>query len=137
MDCRLVLAFESMADALHELGVVQVNVGTIYRRGSKLHSNKPSQHAYALAADILGFGLEDGSDLVIERDFAGEIGQPVCGPESRLGEASGKAITLRNIICDLARRQLFNYMLTPNYDQAHHDHLHVDIVRNGKRGVIR
>jgi hypothetical protein len=137
MDCRLVLAFEAMTEVLQEHGVAVVSVGTIYRRGSKLRSSKPSQHAHALAADIVGFKLEDGRELVIERDFAGEIGQPVCGPESRLVEATPESIVLRNLICDLARRQLFHYMLTPNYDRAHHDHLHVDIVRNGKRGVIR
>ncbi len=137
MDCRLVLAFEAMADVLHEHGVAQVNVGTMYRRGSKLQSRKPSQYAHALAADIVGFRLEDGRELVIERDFAGELGAPVCGPETRLSEPTAEAVALRNLVCDLARRQLFHYMLTPNYDGAHHDHLHVDIIRNGKRGVIR
>jgi hypothetical protein len=126
-----------MAEVLQEHGVAQVNLGTMYRRGSKLRSRKLSQHAHALAADILGFQLEDGRDLVIERDFAGEIGEPVCGPDSRLNESTAEAIALRNLVCDLARHQLFHYMLTPNYDGAHHDHLHVDIMRNGKRGVIR
>lgn len=137
MDCRLVLAFEAMTEVLREHGVVQVNVGTIYRNGSKLRSRKLSQHAHALAADILGFELEDGRKLVMERDFSGEIGQPPCGPESRLRESTDQSIVLRDIICDLARHQLFHYMLTPNYDRAHHDHLHVDIVRGGRRGVIR
>lgn len=137
MDCRLVLAFDAMTEVLVEHEVATVMVGTIYRRGSKLHGSKLSQHAHALAADILGFKLEDGRELVIERDFSGEIGEPVCGPETRLNDPTPEAVALRNLVCDLARRQLFNYMLTPNYDRAHHDHLHVDIIRNGKRGVIR
>ena len=42
-----------------------------------------------------------------------------------------------DLVCDVAQSGLFTYMLTPNYNQAHHDHLHVDIKRDAKRTVIR
>jgi hypothetical protein len=137
MDCRLVLAFDELAELLTAHDVTQVHVGTIYRKNSKLGSRKPSQHAHGLAADIIAFKLADGRLLNIEHDFSGELGAPTCGPGSQVVPETAEAIALRNLICDVARSGLFTYMLTPNYDRAHHDHLHVDIKRDAKRTVIR
>lgn len=137
MDCRLVLAFEAATKILAEHGVSQVHIGTIYRKNSKLGSKKPSQHAHALAADIVAFKLADGRLLNVEQHFSGELGTPVCGPESQVSSGTDEGVALRNLICDLARHGLFHYMLTPNYDRAHHDHLHVDIKRNAVRTVLR
>ena len=137
MDCRLVLAFAEMAKILNQYQISEVHCGTIYRRNSKLASRKLSQHAHGLAADIVAFKLADGRLLNIERDFAGELGAPVCGPDSHLTENREQAVILRNVLCDLARAGVFHYMLTPNYDRAHHDHVHLDIKRDAKRTVIR
>ena len=137
MDCRLVLAFDQLAELLVEHDVTQVHIGTIYRKNSKFGNNKLSQHAHGLAADIVAFKLADGRLLNIEHDFYGELGTPVCGPDSRVSEETSEAVALRNLICDIAQSGLFHYMLTPNYDQAHHDHLHVDIKRDATRTVIR
>lgn len=137
MDCRLVLAFDELAELLAAHDVTQVHVGTIYRKNSKLGSKTLSQHAHALAADIVGFKLADGRLLEVERDFSGELGAPVCGPGSRVFPETAEAIALRNLVCDVAQSGLFTYMLTPNYDRAHHDHVHVDIKRDAKRTVIR
>jgi len=137
MDCRLVLAFDELAELLVAHDVTQVHIGTIYRKNSKLGGKKPSQHAHALAADIVAFKLADGRMLEVERDFSGELGTPPCGPGSRVFPESTEAVALRNLVCDVAQSGLFTYMLTPNYNQAHHDHLHVDIKRDAKRTVIR
>lgn len=137
MDCRLVLALEELAEVLTRHDVTQVHVGTIYRKNSKLGKNKLSQHAHGLAADIVAFKLADGRLLEVERDFGGELGTPVCGPDSRVALETPEGIALRNLVCDIARSGLFHYMLTPNHDRAHHDHLHVDIKRNATRTVIR
>ncbi len=137
MDCRLVLAFAEMAKVLTRYDITEVHCGTIYRRNSKLASRKLSQHAHGLAADIVAFKLADGRLLNVERDFAGELGAPVCGPDSSLSDLREQALILRNLLCDLAREGVFHYMLTPNYDQAHHDHVHLDIKRDARRTVIR
>jgi hypothetical protein len=39
---------------------------------------------------------------------------------------------LRNIVCAIARTGFFHHMLTPNYNQAHENHLHFDIKRDEK-----
>jgi hypothetical protein len=137
MDCRLVLTLEVMAQRITKYQVSEVHMGTIYRRNSKLRSRKLSQHAHALAADIVAFKLTDGRLLSMEQHFSGELGEPVCGPDSRVSPATAEAVILRNLVCDLARAGLFHYMLTPNYDYAHRDHLHVDIKRHAKHAFIR
>jgi len=137
MDCRLVLAFDELGEVLNRHQVTQVHIGTMYRKNSKLGKNKLSQHAHGLAADIVAFKLADGRLLNVERDFGGELGTPVCGPGSRVTVETPEAIALRNLVCDIARAGLFHYMLTPNHDQPHHDHLHVDIKRNATRTVVR
>jgi hypothetical protein len=137
MDCRLALAFAEMAKVLSRYQVSEVHCGTIYRSNSKLASRKLSQHAHGLAADVVAFRLADGRLLDIENDFAGELGAPVCGPDGRLTDNREQALILRNLLCDLAREGVFHYILTPNYDQAHHDHVHLDIKRDAQRTVIR
>src|SRR5690606_38940171 len=71
VDCRLALTLAVMAELLAAHGVSEVHMGTIYRRNSKLRSKKLSQHAHALAADIVAFKLVDGRLLRIEEDFSG------------------------------------------------------------------
>ncbi len=137
MDCRLALTFDELAELLVEHDVVEVDIGTAYRKHSKLGSNKPSQHSYALAADIIAFKLSDGRVLNVEQDFFGEIGKPVCGPESQLTQVTDESVALRNLVCDIARAGYFHYILTPNYNAAHHDHVHVDIKRHATRTVVR
>jgi hypothetical protein len=139
MDCRLALTLADLTQLLAEHQVNRVVIGTIYRRGSRLprSGRKQSQHAHGLAADVVSFCLEDGRTLNVERDWQGELGAPSCGPEARLTEPTEAAVALRNLVCDIARRGFFHFMLTPSYDRAHHDHLHLDIKRDAKRGVIR
>jgi hypothetical protein len=139
LDCRLALNLEDVAKVLAEHGVARVLVGTAYRPGSRLprRHRKLSQHGYALAMDVVAFYLNDGTELNVERDYHGEIGQPSCGPDARLSEATEASIKLRNLLCDVARAGLFHFILTPNYDAAHHDHFHWDIKRDAKRSVVR
>ncbi len=134
-DCRLALVFDEMGQILKRHEVTEVIVGTIYRPGSKLNKRVKSQHAHGLAADVVAFALADGRRLSVQKDWDGDIGEPVCGPD---GHAEGeKAILLRNIVCDLRRAAIFHHILTPNYDAAHYDHFHFDIKRNGRRAIIR
>lgn len=138
LDCRLALTLAAFAEVLAEHDVTTVRVDNLYRRGAKLPGKrKPSQHNYGLAIDILGFTLKDGRELNVEQHFAGERGAPVCGPESFVTRAEETAIVLRNLVCDVARRGLFHTMLTPNYDAAHENHLHLDIKRDAKSWSIR
>lgn len=138
LDCRLVLLLDELSQVLAENGVAVVYVDGFYRPKAHLAGRKtPSQHAFGLAIDIHGLGTKDGRTLVIERDFAGRIGTPVCGEAALLEPSSREAAELRNIVCAMARARAFHYLLTPNYDAAHGNHLHGDIKRGGKQLVVR
>jgi len=76
-----------------------------------------SEHAAANAFDIAGFRLEDGTRITVIGDWKG------AGP---------KAAFLREVrdgACGL-----FATVLSPDYNAAHRDHLHLDQARRGEMG---
>jgi hypothetical protein len=133
VDCRLVLTLLDAAPLLRAHDVKSVRIDNFYRKGAKLPSRrKKSQHAYALAADVVSVTLSDGTLLDVEKDFHGHIGDPVCGPEAKLDSRDPRSLELRNLACDLGRSGLFHHILTPNHDRAHKNHLHLDIARDNQ-----
>ncbi len=76
-----------------------------------------SEHSTADAVDIAGFRLTDGTRITVSRDWKG---------------AEAKAAFLhdvRNGAC-----QLFATTLSPDYNAAHADHLHLDQANRGATG---
>ena len=138
LDCRLALALSELAPILLRHGVVEVRVDNMYRPRAHLPGKrKASQHAHGLAIDMTRFKLQDGTELIIERDFHGAIGEPVCGAEARARpELPSEAGKLRDLICEVARSQLFHHILTPNHDAAHRDHFHLDIARGARTLLV-
>ena len=79
-----------------------------------------SEHATANALDIAGFTLADGTRVRVAGDWDGD------GAKARfLHEA-------RDAACDG-----FTTVLSPDYNAAHHDHLHLDQARRGPGRVCR
>ena len=76
-----------------------------------------SEHATADAIDISGFMLEDGKRVSVARDWRGE----------------GKEAIFLRAVRDGAC-QLFSTTLSPDYNAAHHDHLHLDQAERGRLG---
>jgi len=137
LDCRLALALSELASVLARHGVVEVRVDNMYRPRAHLPGKKkPSQHAYGLAIDLTRFKLQNGEELVIEQDFEGKLGEPVCGPEARGEALTGKALQLRNLVCDVVRAEIFHHILTPNHNAAHRDHFHLDIARGARQRIV-
>lgn len=137
MDCRLALALGELAKVVAEYDVAAVRIDNSYRPRAHLPgSRRPSQHNYGLAADIMGFVLTDGRTLDIKQEWPAALGAPACGPDAKLGSDRAEVRELRNIVCAIARARLFHHMLTPNYNAAHRDHVHVDLQRNNRRGTI-
>jgi len=135
IDCRLALVLSDITPLLRAHHVRSVRIDSFYRPRARLPAGhgKKSQHAYALAADVVSVTLDDGRELDVERDFHGRLDAPVCGPEAFLEPETDEAVRLRNLVCDMARRGAFHHMLTPNHDHAHRNHLHLDIKRGNKR----
>ncbi|MBN9319281.1 MAG: extensin family protein [Caulobacterales bacterium 68-7] len=81
---------------------------TIYGRPGA----RPSQHATAGALDVSGFHLSDGRRITVARNFRDP------GPEGRFLRVT------RGGAC-----RLFGATLSPDYNAAHADHLHLDMSR--------
>lgn len=73
-----------------------------------------SQHATANAVDVTGFRLEDGEHVRVLQDWNG---------------TGSKAEFLREVRDGACR--VFSTVLSPDYNEAHHDHLHFDVARRG------
>jgi hypothetical protein len=82
----------------------------------KYHSSW-SQHATGNAIDISGFRLADGTRIVVRGDWRGE---------------GAKAAFLRDVRKGACR--LFTIVLSPDYNAAHEDHLHLDEMPGGEFG---
>lgn len=76
-----------------------------------------SEHATADAIDVAGFLLADGRRIAVARDWKGT------GPEATFLHR------VRNGAC-----RLFATTLSPDYNAAHHDHLHLDQAERGQWG---
>jgi hypothetical protein len=76
-----------------------------------------SEHATANAIDVAGFVLADGTTIDIARDWNG---------------GGTKAAFLREVRDGACR--LFSTVLSPDYNAAHHNHLHLDQALRGAWG---
>lgn len=85
----------------------------LYGRGDGPYS----EHATADAVDIIGFRLVDGRRVSVLRDWPGDAAEAAFLREVRTGS------------CDL-----FATVLSPDYNAAHRDHLHLDQANRGPAG---
>lgn len=76
-----------------------------------------SEHATADAIDIAGFVLKDGRRIRVVRDWKGE------------GKDAQFLRVVRDGACDV-----FSTVLSPDYNAAHADHLHLDQAERGAMG---
>lgn len=76
-----------------------------------------SEHARANALDVAGFRLEDGRRVSVATDWA---------------DSGAKGRFLHDVRDGACR--LFTHTLSPDYNAAHHDHLHLDEAGKGAFG---
>ena len=117
MACELAQALARLAELLAEHDVVEVvHVGTYncrtLRGGASL-----SQHATGTAIDIAGVKLADGTEYTVLDDWETLYGEPVLPG----------GILLHDLAWAMHSEGLFNVVLTPEYNEAHANHFHVDL----------
>lgn len=129
VDCRLVLALDDFSAQLAAHGIVDVLHFSMYRPPSRQWpaERTASRHPGGLAIDVASFLKSDGTNLVVERDFHGRIGSTTCGAGTGPHPSSLEALELRRIVCDAADAKLFNVELTPDFNWAHRNHLHLEV----------
>jgi hypothetical protein len=126
LDCQLALALHAWAGDLRRAGVRRVLYYSMYRPFAHIAGGpRVSGHAHGMAIDAARFVLRDGVALDVLEDWEGRAhGQAPCPP--RTDESSGGRL-LRAITCSAADRKLFQVVLTPHYNHAHDNHVHLEI----------
>ena len=78
-----------------------------------------SEHAFGNALDIAAFTLADGRTVTVKNGWRG------------MPEEQGFLRDIQGAAC-----QQFNTVLAPGSNAAHHDHIHVDLMRRSSRRII-
>ena len=131
MDCSLAPRLAELATLVAPYGIDEVIHLGIYNYrcigGGDPDSGTctPSQHAYAKAIDIHAFGLA-GSDAIYstETDWVIREDLPDVCPGMPAGEADR---VLHELACAMWSQSIFHIVLTPDYNDAHRNHFHVDL----------
>jgi hypothetical protein len=129
LDGRLALALDDFARILERHDVVEVIHFTIYRPSkTPIKKNEPGlfRHPGGLAIDLGAVKKRSGHWLAVGPHWPSQIGAKTCGQGGRSLKAR-KGRELIGIVCEASDQRLFHYMLTPHFDQAHADHLHLEI----------
>jgi hypothetical protein len=129
LDARLALALDDFAAVLGNHDVVELIHFTMYRPNDDVHEGTPDvrpRHPGGMAIDVGGLRKRNGARLTVVAHWPPGIGQKTCGPTARKLPAR-RGRELESIICEARDLRLFHAILTPHYNRAHHDHLHLEI----------
>jgi hypothetical protein len=156
MDCRLVLALVAVAREAKRAGITEVLFYSTYRplkkppdeckkgkagascrkakqKYEKALARKHSQHRKGLAIDIRWFVNAEGETIDVLEHYEREDKQPPCEDEPQTDEGR----FLKELACALHDQRVFNVILTPNANKAHHNHFHFDITPDSTWYVIK
>lgn len=121
-DCRFALALLRAAPTFRALGVSDVYFSSAYRTHPKKR-RRMSRHAMGLALDVHRLRVH-GQLLSVKHDFQRGAG------------CDAKGAPLNQLACGLADG-LFDRVLTPDTDGAHHNHFHLAILSLHRRRLVK
>jgi Extensin-like protein C-terminus len=127
-DCTLLKSLAEAAPILRDHDIVEfVDIGIYNYRCIDQSKTPPnctlSQHASATAIDIASFMTSDGTKYSVLTDWLIDPATTTCTATTD-GE---KDTFLHEVICALKAADIWNIVLTPNYNAAHRNHFHVDL----------
>jgi hypothetical protein len=125
-DCNLVLALHAMAATLETRAITAVVHLGVYEYRCVVGTDPCilSQHAHATAIDLHEFRGDDGQPYNVETDWAINPDPVTTCSAPTLG---AKDALLHGLVCEWAATKLFNIILTPNYNEEHRNHFHLDL----------
>lgn len=134
IDCSLAVSLAEAGRYLVALGIDAVEFSSAYSRRNVRGTKRPSKHSYGLAIDVHTLSGPELGKVRIDRDYeqglgdhADCVGQPL---------TQGGAV-LKVLQCQLVRSGLFDLVLSPDYDDAHHDHFHLQVKPWPDRPALR
>ena len=134
IDCSLVVSLDEAAHYMKALGMTKAHFASAYSRRNVRGTNHPSKHSYGLAIDVSSFTGPDIGTLRVDKDYEQGLGDAVDCVGQPLTQ--GGAI-LKVLQCQLVRSGLFHLVLSPDYDDAHHDHYHLEVIPWQERSALR
>jgi hypothetical protein len=129
--CELAVRIPSVAAVLRDHHVREATVLSAWRL-----QPRTSFHTFGLALDLSRFERDDGSELVVDRDWTPDPDHATCDGVDR-APAAEPGPALRALACDLADRGGLSTVITPEYNEGHHDHFHVDVRPHDARLFVR
>jgi hypothetical protein len=132
MDCKLAVALHAMAGVVKAKGIVSVEHIGIYNYrciggGDPDTDNcTPSEHAKAQAIDLHEFRDSAGKTYNVETDW---VIDPDAEKTCAAPTSNAKDALLHELACAFDDGDVFNIILTPNYNDAHRNHFHVDLTK--------
>ncbi len=124
MDCRLALALRRADEIFRVNGIRTVVWSNFYSWRYVAKTGRLSRHALGLAADIHSFYDRRGRMIDVTRDYERGLGRgKTC--EGRARTLKGRI--LRDLACDFDVSNLFETVLTPDYDKGHRNHFHLGV----------
>ena len=134
IDCSLAVSLDEAGRYLRALGIEKARFVSAYSRRNVRGTNHPSKHSYGLAIDISAFTGPDLGTLRVDHDYEQGLGDAVDCVGRPLTEAGA---VLKILQCQLVRSGLFHLVLSPDYDDAHHDHFHLEVKPWSERDELR
>jgi hypothetical protein len=142
MSCPLSLALHRMNGILAEMDVVEVtHYGTYSCRQIAGSNCVLSQHGLGLAIDLASFKLRNGTVVSILNDWEPAQSIPI---ETRRDNpcrfdytpTTEKGRWLYDLVHRMCDARVWSIILTPNYNTAHDNHLHVDLTAGYSRTFL-
>lgn len=128
LDARLALALDDFCALLARHDIVEIVHLTMYRPAGELPDKVTplTRHPGGMAIDIGGLRKSNGRLLAVGPHWTASLGSKTCGQGARELKTR-PAKELVSIVCEAADLRIFHYILTPHFDDAHADHLHLEI----------
>jgi hypothetical protein len=143
MDCELLRALWEAGPVLAEAGVDELSFSGAYDYRTRHGSSQLSAHAFGLAIDVHEFRGPRGA-MNITRDFEKGAGH-WRGIVTRAGDINGcigsprtsKGRRLRRLVCELKHHSAFRVIVTPDDNDDHRDHIHIEAFADSETRVAR
>lgn len=134
IDCSLAVSLDEAGRYLRALGLDKATFSSAYSRRKVRGTDHWSKHSFGLAIDVHTFSGPDLGTLRVDRDFEQGLGDDVDCVGTPLTQAGA---VLEILKCQLVRSGLFHLVLTPDFDDAHHDHFHLEATPWSERPQLR
>ena len=134
IDCSLAVSLDEAGRYLRGLGIAKATVASAYARRNVRGTDHPSKHSFGLAIDLPTFDGPDAGTLRVASDYESGLGDEV----DCIGEPTTHAAAALKILqCQLVRSGLFHLVLSPDFDDDHRDHFHLEALPWRERLQVR